>query len=143
MKEMGGLAVQGPPENYKSERIQDQADWYGRKSILNRKKSSKWFLVSVTLHAVTIIMLLYRIKDPSISLPLGAITTAVSAVLTWLQAKKYNELASSYSLTAHEIALIKGMGLAISNEKELSDFVVNSEAAFSREHTQWFARKNE
>jgi hypothetical protein len=88
-------------------------------------------------------MLLYRIKDPSLSLPIEVIATAAGAALTWLQAKKHNELNSAYALTAHEIALIKGESDSVHSEAQLSEYVVNSEAAFSREHTQWVARKGE
>ncbi|MGY8905810.1 MAG: SLATT domain-containing protein [Pseudomonadales bacterium] len=70
------------------------------------------------------------------------VATGASAVLTWLQAKKHNELNSSHSLAAHEIVLIKSEAESVESEKSLSDFVVNSESAFSREHTQWSARKN-
>ena len=66
-----------------------------------------------------------------------------SAVLSWLQAKKHRELSTSYSLAAHEIVLIKGEVVSIQTESNLSDFVMNSENAFSREHTQWAARKND
>ncbi|WP_157237815.1 hypothetical protein [Desulfobacter curvatus] len=36
---------------------------------------------------------------------------------------------------------VKSRNTLISTDNQLSDFVVNSEAAFSREHTQWTARK--
>ena len=143
MREVRLKPVEDRLEIYKTDRVKNQADWYSRKSVFNRKRSKLWFWASVALHATAIFMLLYRIKDPSLSLPVGVIATAASAVLTWLQAKKHNELASSYSLAAHEIVLIKGEALSAKDEKSLSDFVVNTEAAFSREHTQWTARKNE
>lgn len=127
-------------EYYKTHRIQNQADWYAKKAVFNKRKSKFWFVVSIGLHALAILMLLYKIEHPSLDLPVEVITTAAGAVLTWLQAKKHNELVSSYSLTAHEIVLIKGEALSVS-ETEFSDFIVNSEAAFSREHTQWVARK--
>jgi hypothetical protein len=143
MKAVRSMSVDERIALYKSDRIQNQADWYSRKAIFNKKRSRQWFFTSVVLHATAIFMLLLRINKPTLSLPVAVVATAASAVLTWTQAKKHNELASSYSLTAHEIILIKGEALSISNEKELSDFVVNTESAFSREHTQWVARKNE
>jgi len=88
-------------------------------------------------------MLFYRIKAPLLGLPVEVVATAAGAVLTWLQAKKHNELNSSYSLAAHEIVLIKGEALSVQSEKDLSEFVLDSENAFSREHTQWTARKAE
>ena len=127
---------------YKEERVNDQAVWYGKKSQLNKRRSKQWFYMSVILHFAAILMLLYKIKEPTLSLPVEAVATAASAVLTWLQAKKHNELSASYSLAAHEIVLIKGEAESVDSEVSLSSFVLNSESAFSREHTQWSARKN-
>ena len=128
---------------YINERIKNQADWYWSKSIFNKRRAEQWFWVSVVLHASAIAMLLYRIKKPQYSLPVGVIATAAGAALTWLKAKKHNELNSAYALAAHEIVLIKGESTYVHNEKQLSEYVVNSESAFSREHTQWVARKGD
>jgi conflict system pore-forming effector with SLATT domain len=128
---------------YLNDRVNNQSNWYSIKSIFNKKRAFFWFCISVVIHLIAIVMLLFRVQDPELSLPIEVIATSASAVLTWLQAKKHNELAYSYSLTAHEIVLIKGEGVGISTEDELSDYVVNTEAAFSREHTQWVARKND
>lgn len=127
---------------YKNQRIDDQADWYTKKAIFNRKRASSWFWLSVLLHSAAIIILVYRVYDSSVSLPVEVIATAASAVLTWIQAKKYNELSSSYSLAAHEIGFIKSEWQSVT-EDDFSDFVINTENAFSREHTQWIARKIE
>ncbi|EBT7445580.1 SLATT domain-containing protein, partial [Salmonella enterica] len=54
---------------------------------------------------------------------------------------KYNELAVSYFLTAHEIGDIKEQFNYISSENDFLEFVNNAEKAFSREHTQWLARR--
>lgn len=128
---------------YKTQRVNNQADWYAKKSLLNKRRAKQWFIVSVVLHAIAISLLLWRITDPALSLPIAIVATVASAVLTWLQAKKHNELNSSYSLAAHEIVLIKGEAESVDSDRALSSFVVNSESAFSREHTQWSARKNE
>ncbi len=127
---------------YKNQRIDNQANWYTKKANFNKKKASSWFVVSVILHSAAVIMLMYRIYDSSISLPVEVIATAASAVLTWIQAKKHNELSSSYSLAAHEIGFIKTEWKSVT-EDDFSDFVINTENAFSREHTQWIARKIE
>lgn len=126
---------------YKEQRIDDQANWYADKSAYNKKRAGEWFWVSVLLHFIAICILLYKIKVPTLDLPIEVIATAAGAVLTWLQAKKHNELNSSYSLATHEIGIIKGEADFVENELEFSDFVINSESAFSREHTQWVARK--
>jgi hypothetical protein len=143
MRKIRNLSVEERLEIYKKQRIDNQAKWYSLKSLFNKRRAMQWFWVSVILHATAIAILLYRIKDPALSLPVEVVATAAGAVLTWLQAKKYNELNSSYSLAAHEIVLIKGEALSVKTEKDLSEFVFNSETAFSREHTQWAARKAE
>lgn len=128
---------------YRQERITNQALWYSKKSKFNKKRAEFWFWSTVGLHAIAIILLLYNIYDPELKLPIEVIAVAASSVLTWLQSKKHNELSSSYSLTAHEIVLIKSEVTRIENESDFSEYIMNCENAFSREHTQWFARKNE
>lgn len=141
MRNVRGLPVSDRLASYVDQRVQNQVEWYWHKSRFNKRRAQQWFWVSVLLHGTAIAMLLYRIKDPSFSLPVEVIATGAGAALTWLQAKKHNELNSAYALTAHEIVLIKGESDSVHNEKQLSEYVVNSEAAFSREHTQWVARK--
>jgi len=143
MRLIRALPVAERLEIYKDQRIKDQAHYYSTKSLFNKKRARQWFWVSVFFHSVAVAMLLYRIKEPISNLPVEVVATAAGAVLTWLQAKKHNELTSSYALTAHEIVLIKGEALSVKNEKDLSEFVLDSETAFSREHTQWAARKVE
>ncbi len=129
-------------EIYKKYRIDDQSNWYARKSMFNKLRARQWFWVSVFFHFGAILMLMYRILNPIASLPIEVFATTASAALTWLQSKKHNELNSSYTLAAHEIALIKGGAPSKVTEKKISDFVLNSENAFSREHTLWLARKS-
>jgi hypothetical protein len=128
---------------YRRERIIDQALWYAKKSKFNKRKARFWFWATVCLHACAIILLLLNISQVYLNLPIEVIAVGASSVLTWLQAKKHNELSSSYSLAAHEIVLIKSESTVIENEKDFSEYIMNCENAFSREHTQWFARKNE
>lgn len=143
MKEIRALEIEDRLEIYKKQRIKNQSEWYAKKSQFNKRRARQWFWASVSLHALAIMLLLYRIYDPASTLPIEVVATAAGATLTWLQAKKHNELQSSYALAAHEIILIKGEALSVKEDATLSEFVVNSEAAFSREHTQWVARKSE
>lgn len=143
MKSVRQLSVTKRLSVYVDQRVKNQVEWYWAKSKLNKRRAQQWFWVSVILHCTAIAMLLYRIKEPTFSLPVEVIATMAGAALTWLQAKKHNELNSAYALTAHEIVLIKGESAAVHNEEQLSEYVVNSETAFSREHTQWVARKGD
>jgi hypothetical protein len=59
------LSVPDRLEVYKEHRIQDQANFYSGKSDFNKRRASQWFWVSVILHSLAIMVLLYRIKCPS------------------------------------------------------------------------------
>ena len=128
---------------YKTQRVDDQAAWYSSKSRFSRRKGQWWFGVSVVLHTLAIALLLSRIANPEVAVPTDAIATAAGAALTWLQAKKYNELESSYALAANEIDYARAKAALVKTEQQFSEFVLSSEAAFSREHTQWVARRAE
>jgi hypothetical protein len=141
MRKIRNLNFEERKKIYLEKRIEDQHQWYSNKSQMNKKNGEKWFWFSITLHATAIFLLLLRIKAYKYQFPIEVISTIASAVLTWLQAKRYNELSAVYSHTAHEIALIVSEANAVKNDNELSTYVVNSENAFSREHTQWYAKK--
>lgn len=130
-------------EIYRSERIINQQLWYTKKSNFNRNRATLWFIVTVLLHVCAILLLLFNILKPSLELPVEIVAVCISSVFTWLEAKKHNELSSSYSLTAHEITLLKAEVTNIQNDKALSEYIINCENAFSREHTQWIAKRNE
>lgn len=128
---------------YKKSRVDEQALWYWKKTKYNKKMATIWFWVMITLHALAILLLLFKIKSPSTKLPVEVVAVCASSVLGWLQTKKHKELSASYALAAQEISLIRGEASFVNSEESLSNFVIDSENAFSREHTQWFARKKE
>ena len=142
MRAIRDLPVLDRLDIYKRQRIDDQASWYSTKSESNRKRARFWFWMSVILHIIAIAMLVARVAEPKLKLPIEVVATAASAALAWLESKKYNELNSSYSLAAHEISIIKDEADLVETEKDLAVFVKNSENAFSREHTQWVAKKS-
>lgn len=127
---------------YLNQRINEQASWYARKCIWNRRMARYLFIATVVLHVVAVILLLVKIEFPTTLLPIGAFSTAAGGILTWLQTRRHNELAASYLLATHEITLIKGEFDFAKSEANFSNFVANAEQAFSREHTQWTARKS-
>lgn len=127
---------------YISNRINEQRAWYFTKASLNKKLAKRWFIALVSTQAVVIISLLIEIGYELYNLPTAAIIVAGSSILSWMQIKRYQDLATSYSLTAHEIGILKSQSFVVTSESSLSDFVKDAENAFSREHTQWVARKD-
>lgn len=129
-------------KKYLDERIRDQRKWYGRKADWNNRRARLWSWISGAIYLAAVILVLARFKFPTI--PLGLVSVfavAASAALGWRQISKFTELASAYTLTAHEIGFVEGKIEDAQTEEELSDFVNEAELAFSREHTQWIARQ--
>jgi hypothetical protein len=93
--------------------------------------------------AIALICVIVRIAKPKWNyLPVDIFIICAAAALTWTQTKRFQDLSTAYSLATHEISLLRAYKQNISNEKEFSDFVNDAENAFSREHTQWQARRH-
>ena len=128
---------------YVEERVQEQLNWYATKARFNRSRANGffWLLISANLVAVALAALRIKFAESAIW-PTDALVALAASLLSWMQAKRFSELASSYSLAATEIGLIRDQARSIGCEKDFSVFVADAESAFSREHTQWVARKD-
>ena len=128
---------------YRELRIKDQLRWYNDKAIENKKKSKFWVVIAIGVYLVAIGLSLTRIANLELrSMPVDTLILIASTIVGWTQIKKFNELASSYTLTAHEIGLTFGPLRQVKKETDLAKFVLEAEQAFSREHTQWVARQS-
>jgi SMODS and SLOG-associating 2TM effector domain 3/SMODS and SLOG-associating 2TM effector domain 1 len=127
---------------YVHHRIRNQRDWYHGKAKYNADSAGWWRSVSIAIYVAAVALVLARIAIQGGEFwPIEPLVVAASAVLGWMQIKKFNELASAYTLTALEISLIEDKLREVETEAELSEFVNEAELAFSREHTQWVARQ--
>lgn len=130
-------------ELYSSGRIKDQLEWYANKARFNKVMARRFFLGLLACNACAVIFAIVRIQHPAIeNWPTDVFVTSAAALLSWLQSKRFSELSASYTLTANEIGLVKEQATNSMNNKEFSMFVGDAENAFSREHTQWLARKD-
>lgn len=142
MEETRALPLGDRKDFYNTHRIREQREWYIRKAGANKKASSRWMIAGAMAYGLSITLVLLRIAYPQQEIwPIEPIIVAASSIIGWTQVKKFNELASSYTLTAHEIGIVQGRVREIETEAEFSDFVNEAEQAFSREHTQWVARQ--
>jgi SMODS and SLOG-associating 2TM effector domain 1/SMODS and SLOG-associating 2TM effector domain 3 len=127
---------------YLRERIEDQRKWYADKSESNKKWGNIWFWVLIVLQGVAIAFTVMRVAYPEWKYwPTEIFVVASGNVFTWIQLKRFRELTNSYSLAACEISIAMGSLESVSTEDDFSDFVRDTENAFSREHTQWVAKK--
>jgi hypothetical protein len=144
MEATRALTLDERKEFYEKHRVRNQRTWYAKKASGNRKSSRRWLVLSIFAYAVAILISLIRITEPAfLYWPVEPIIVVASSILGWTQIKKFNELSSSYTLTAHEIGIIQGRVSEISSEEDFSMFVIEAEQAFSREHTQWVARQQQ
>lgn len=128
---------------YAASRIKDQLTWYANKAAFNRKTSNAFFWILIATNGVAVLCAILRIIFVSIQFwPTDIFVAAAASLLSWMQAKRFSELAGSYALAAHEIGLIREQSLQANTEAQFSSFVGDAENAFSREHTQWVARKD-
>jgi hypothetical protein len=128
---------------YRKNRIDEQRFWYAKKSAWNRRHGKIWFGVLIACQALAVVFVVMRVGYPTWGYwPSEVFVVASGSTLTWIQVKKFRELAAAYALTAHEVGVVRGELEEVDSEDQLAQFVVDSENAFSREHTQWLARKD-
>jgi hypothetical protein len=127
---------------YEEHRIREQRTWYARKAGTNRTASRWWMVGGISAYTLAILLVLLRIAYPEPEIwPIEPLIVVASSIVGWTQVKKFNELASSYTLTAHEIGIMQSRVQEVTTEEEFSEFVNDAEQGFSREHTQWVARQ--
>lgn len=127
---------------YQTERILEQREWYSKKSRMNWKHGTLWFWALVIAQCLAVTLTIMRIAYPSWKYwPTEIFVVAGSSMIAWIQLKRFRELAASYSLAAQEIGLAQVSLAGVVDDESFSAFVRDTENAFSREHTQWVAKK--
>jgi hypothetical protein len=145
-KEMSRLRDQNISDRlgfYVEKRVVDQLNWYTKKADDNNRLASKYFWLLIGINVLAIVFAIGKVLFLKASYwPTDLFIAMAAGVLGWIQAKRYTENSASYALAAHEISLIKEQSVSVKTAQELSLYVGDAENAFSREHTQWVARKD-
>jgi hypothetical protein len=129
---------------YITDRIDEQREWYAGKSQINQTQGRVWFGVFIAFQAGAILFTILRVAYPTWRFwPTEVFVAGAAIVLAWTQTKRFRELATAYGLTAHEIGLAKDDASDVASDETLGGFVAQTESVFSREHTQWVARKDD
>ena len=142
MKEVRKSTAKDRLSFYNRNRVENQLNWYRIKTKRFHKLYIIYSLIVAIFYAAIIILMIVNISMPNMSLPIELISAFVTSIVSWMEAKKYNELSCAYSLAVNDISIINANMLEGDvTDNEVSEYVINSENAFSREHTQWIARK--
>jgi hypothetical protein len=129
-------------EAYLEERIQDQQVWYSSKAETNRRMADRWRYLLIAIDAIAVLLGLLRVLGYFDVNWLGIMAAAAASVAGWQQLKNYSSLSEAYSVTSQEVAIVSAtIEQAASGEADWAQRVHDAEAAFSREHTLWLARR--
>lgn len=143
MEEMRAKSLAERKATYANSRIKDQLSWYAKKAAFNRRMSKYFFWALIGVNFIAVVCAAFRIVYIGQPFwPTDVFVAIAASILSWMQAKRFSELAASYALAAHEISLINEQALLSDTDEKFSVFVGDAENAFSREHTQWVARKD-
>ncbi len=128
---------------YLHDRVEDQLSWYNRKARDNARAAKIAFGILASMYVAVLACVVVRINEPTwILFHPEPLLIAAAGCIGWMQIKRYNELAASYRLTWIEIGIIKSTVGELKSDDALATFVDDAEEAFSREHTQWLARRS-
>lgn len=146
MNEIRGLTLQERAEYYLEERIISQKKWYFAKAKYNGARSKFWSFVIVVFLVLALVFSIIRAAYPDFEYyPIDICLLLSAFSFTWLQTKRFNELNTAYLLTAQEIADIEvemRERIKSIDFDDFPEFISDCENAFSREHTQWLARRD-
>lgn len=140
MQKLRRLSFLERKQAYLVGRIDDQHEWYFGKAISCRKKATSWRVALITgqIAAITLAVAQLAVKLPLNFAGLGS--TLIGCAGAWVAVKQYSSLASAYSVTATELALVR-LKVEGSDEESWAQIVDDSEEAISREHTLWLASR--
>ncbi|WP_170134411.1 DUF4231 domain-containing protein [Murinocardiopsis flavida] len=128
-------------ESYAQGRLDQQLAWYTLKARTNRRRATQWSIaasVAATLGAFAGVGRALTIIDFDW---LGILAVLSASLTAWTQTRQHQALSSNYSITVHELGLIRDRVPRKPNEQVWAHFTADAELAISREHTTWLARR--
>jgi hypothetical protein len=141
MRTIRQLDLEERKRSYRVGRLDDQIDWYQRKSAENARRSRSWGRVAGVITLAGVLAGLARVLT-LIELDLLGLLAAVAASATaWSQLKQFDVLASAYGLTAQQLGIVRSELVDIHTEEEWVSFVSQAEDGMSKEHTLWLTRR--
>jgi hypothetical protein len=128
---------------YLSDRIANQRSWYRRRAKRSGTLERRWFGALIAIQACGLLAGFALITWPQAPVNgAGLFAALAAAVVAWAQINRHQELAQSYAIAENDLTLARERANAVKTDDELSEFVGDAEAAISREHTLWLARRD-
>lgn len=140
MKALRGLPFHDRRSAYLSGRLDHQHTWYVEKAKSCRRHATGWRVALIVGEVIAVTLAIFQVVQPwSLSIA-GLAATLIGCASAWVAVKQYSTLASAYSVTATELALLKPR-VQGAGEGAWAEVVDDAEEAISREHTLWLASR--
>ena len=142
MRQVRGSSFDECKAYYLASRVAEERDWYHGRSAFNRKRSARWYWAVIVIQLVALTMAMLRAADFVTISVAGPLMTLAASFSAWTQAKRHDELGTTYSVAADELTNLEEKVNLCTSDTELLALVEDVEEAISREHTMWRARRN-
>ena len=126
---------------YLEERVANQIDWYAGKSAANGRAAGRWFWVGLVFETAALGFAIFQITAEGIPDLVGLLAAVAIAATALTQLDRHDELSKSYALAAYELTRMRLPVETAPEETAFTRAVDAVEAAVSREHTMWMAKR--
>lgn len=141
MKSLRVASRSARAQAYLRGRVEEQVNWYSDKAAGNKRRYRQFSWAVVAIETGAVLLGILRVGGAVGPDYLGPLAAGAAGVVGWMQAKKYSNLAEAYAVTSHEVSLVPATLEHAQSEESWATAVHDAEAAFSREHTMWQARR--
>lgn len=140
MRNLRGQNLDVRKASYVAGRIDDQIEWYGKKTTYNLNHADFWENLLLILELFGVLAAILKATG-LFEIDLLGITAAITAaVISWLQVRQHATLARSYTVAGRQLGLVRAKQRQLSDdEEEWARFVDEAEEAISKENTTWRA----
>ncbi|MBB5802592.1 hypothetical protein F4560_002360 [Saccharothrix ecbatanensis] len=125
---------------YLENRLQAQKTWYAERSKVNRLRAMQWRTALVVGEVLAVVLAggrAFGLWEVDLS---GMLAAALASGAAWLGTRRHSTLATSYSLAARELVLVRSK-LLDADEASWDAAVAEAEETISREHQMWLASR--
>ncbi len=127
--------------SYRKQRLADQMRWYHDKAASHDRAREIFFLLAVVLQLAAVLAAFLEWRPGKLNV-VPLLVTFAASLTAWAQARRHEESAQAYAVARQELDVMADRLNAAGDERSFSGAVAETEAAISREHTMWMARRN-
>ena len=135
-----------PEQDYLSQRIDDQINWYSKKSTFNKKRYQLLkALVIIISASIPVLAIIITGNDEMLKIAVGVAGVLIVALEGLLSLYKYKDIWLQYRMTAEvlereKLFYLTGAGV-YKNNKNFQSLVDRAEAIMSNENKSWLTNQ--